>query len=192
MGNTSPRQLPGGGVDAVESEFGDGGAPAFRGPATGRRGDEPEPPDRELGEVEQGIGTGEAGIPLNQALDRVAEREGFQSWSLLVARSRAQSAAANNHSRKTQITALPLAEPDRAEFVEIANEVFEAVLERIEAENPEATRKLWNADHYVDKVLLTDDMLPISRAYALSLIDAFLVHHVIDLAVQADEQAARR
>jgi hypothetical protein len=136
----------------------------------------------------------EAGIPLNQALDRVAESEGFQSWSLLVARSRAQaqSAAANNHGRKAQITALPLADPDRAEFIETANEVFEAVLEQIEAENPEAIRKLWNAEHYVVKILLTADMLPIDRAYALSLIDAFLVHHVIDLAVQADEQAAGR
>jgi hypothetical protein len=73
-----------------------------------------------------------------------------------------------------------------------ANQVFEAVLNRIEAENPERTRKLWNAEHYVDNILLTDDMLPIDRAYALSLIDAFLVHHVIDLAAQADKQAAER
>lgn len=134
----------------------------------------------------------EAGIPLNQALDRVAKGEGFQSWSLLIDRNRAQRAAANNHARKAQITALPLADPDRAEFVEAANDVFETVLERIEAENPEATRKLWNAEHYVDNLLLTDDMLPIDRAYALSLIDAFLVHHVIDLAVQADKLAAER
>jgi hypothetical protein len=132
----------------------------------------------------------EAGIPLHQALIRVAHNEGFQSWSLLIAHDRAQMAAAKKHVGKAQITALPLADSDRAEFIETANEVFEAVLERIEAENPEATRKLWNAEYYVDKILLTDDMLPISRAYALSLIDAFLVHHVVDLAVQADAQAA--
>jgi len=134
----------------------------------------------------------EAGIPLNQALDRVAKDEGFQSWSLLVARNPAQSAAAKTQASMSQITALPLGEADRAEFVETASEVFETVLNRIEAENPEATRRLWNAEHYVDNLLLTDDMLPIDRDYALSLIEAFLVHHVIELAVQADEQAADR
>lgn len=89
------------------------------------------------------------------------------------------------------ITALPLDERDRAEFIEAANDVFETVLERVEPRHPDATRRLWNAEHYVDRVLLTKDMLPISREYALSLIDAFLVHHVIDLAVQADEEAVR-
>jgi len=133
-----------------------------------------------------------AGIPLNQALDRVAKDEGFQSWSLLVARYPAQNAAAKNHARSSKIMALPLEKSDRAEFVKTANRVFEAVLDRIEAQNPEATRTLWNAEHYVDKLLLSDDMLPIDRAYALSLIDAFLVHHVVALAVQADEQAAKR
>lgn len=133
-----------------------------------------------------------AGIPLNQALNRVANDEGFQTWSLLVARNPAQSAAEKSHGRRSRITALPLTNPDRAEFVEAANQVFEAVLDRIEAENPERTRKLWDPDHYVDKILLTDDMLPIDRAYALSLIDAFLVHHVIDLAVQADKQSGER
>lgn len=133
-----------------------------------------------------------AGIPLNQALNRVANDEGFQSWSLLIARNSAQSAAAESHGRRSQITALPLTSTDRAEFVETANQVFEAVLDRIEAENPEGTRKLWNPEYYVDKILLTDDMLPIDRDYALSLIDAFLVHHVVDLAVQADKQRGER
>ena len=134
----------------------------------------------------------EADIPLHQALDRVAKGEGYQSWSLLVARNPAQSAATENHVRTSQIAALPLDKSDRAEFVETANKVFEAVLNRIEAQNREATRRLWNAEHYVDKLLLKDLRLPIDRAYALSLIDAFLVHHVIDLAVQADEQGAER
>jgi len=87
------------------------------------------------------------------------------------------------------ITALPLGKRDREEFIEAANEVFETVFDRVEPEHPEATRKLWNAEHYVDNVLLTKDMLPIGRDYALSLIDAFLVHHVIGLAVQADEES---
>jgi replicative DNA helicase len=35
----------------------------------------------------------EAGVPLNEALDRVAKGEGFQSWSLLAARESANSPA---------------------------------------------------------------------------------------------------
>jgi hypothetical protein len=89
------------------------------------------------------------------------------------------------------ITALPLDKQDRAEFIEAANQVFETVFNRVEPVNPEATRKLWNAGHYVDNDLLTKEMLPISRSYALSLIDAFLVHHVIGLAVQADGDASK-
>lgn len=133
----------------------------------------------------------EAGIPLNQALDRIAKDEGLQSWSLLANRNPANTAKPSAGAGAAQITTLPLGPADRAEFIETANAVFEAVLDRIEAQNPEATRKLWDAGHYVDHVLLEDDMLPIDRGYALSLIDAFLVHHVIDLAVQADEQAGR-
>lgn len=87
-----------------------------------------------------------------------------------------------------QITSFPLSKADHAEFVKTANSVFEAVLERVEPGHPEQTRKLWDADDYVNS-LLTDDMLPISKDYALSLIDAFLVHHVIGLAVQADKAA---
>ncbi|QIL42374.1 hypothetical protein G7074_25805 [Pedobacter sp. HDW13] len=89
-----------------------------------------------------------------------------------------------------QISALPLVGADRNEFIEVANAKFEDVLDRIEAENPQLTRKLWNAEKYIDEELLTPDMLPIGRDYALSLVDAFLVNYVIGLAVQADEQAA--
>lgn len=88
-----------------------------------------------------------------------------------------------------QITSLPLSKADRAEFIEVANSVFESVVERIEPNNPELTRELWNAADYVDN-MLAQDMLPISKDYALSLIDAFLVHHVIGLATEADKQAA--
>lgn len=35
--------------------------------------------------------------------------------------------------------------------------------------------------------MLTEDMLPIGRDYAMSLIDAFLVHYVAGLAEQADK-----
>ena len=87
-----------------------------------------------------------------------------------------------------QITSLPLSKLDRAEFIEVANSVFETVILRMEPQNPDVTRKLWNAEDYVDN-MLTDDMLPISQDYALSLIDAFLVHHVLGLAAEADKQA---
>lgn len=88
-----------------------------------------------------------------------------------------------------QITSLPLSKADRAEFIEVANSVFESVMERIEPNNPELTRELWNAADYVDN-MLAQDMMPISKDYALSLVDAFLVHHVIGLATEADKQAA--
>lgn len=93
-------------------------------------------------------------------------------------------------SADVQITSLPLSKTDRAEFIDAANSVFESVVERIEPNNPALTRKLWDAENYVDNHLLSDDMLPISKDYALSLIDAFLVHHVIELATEADRLAA--
>lgn len=88
-----------------------------------------------------------------------------------------------------QITSLPLSATDRKKFIETANSVFESVLMRMEPRNPDLVRKLWNIDDYVNN-LITEDMLPISEDYALSLIDAFLVHHVLDLAVRADKMAA--
>lgn len=94
------------------------------------------------------------------------------------------------HIPSVQITSLPLSKSDRTEFIEAANSVFETVIWRIAPQNPEATRKLWDAEDYVEN-MLTDDMLPISKNYALSLIDAFLVHHVVGLAVEADKQAKR-
>lgn len=88
-----------------------------------------------------------------------------------------------------QITSLPLSQEDRKEFIETANEAFERILERLEPLHPESTRKLWDPEHYIDHVLLPEHRLPISREYGLSLIDAVLVHHVLQLAVEADEAA---
>jgi len=93
-------------------------------------------------------------------------------------------------NRGPQIAALPLDPALRTEFIKVANAAFEKVLERIEPRNPELTRKLWNAEDYVDNELLRKDMFPISKDYALSLIDSFLVHHVIGLATQSDRMAA--
>ena len=60
-------------------------------------------------------------------------------------------------------------------------------MRRIEPDNPKDTRALWDAEDYVDNHHLSDDMLPIDSEYALSLIEAFLVHDVIRLAVEADK-----
>lgn len=87
-----------------------------------------------------------------------------------------------------QISALPLAGTDRKKFIKTADLVFQNVLERIEPENPDLVRKLWDPENYIDEILLKPDMLPIDRSYALSLIDAFLLHHVIGLAVEVDNQ----
>ncbi len=89
-----------------------------------------------------------------------------------------------------QITSLPLNKEDRVEFIETANSVFETVMELMEAGNPELTRKLWNVEDYVDN-LLTEEMLPISRDYALSLIEPFMVQLVAGLAAQADKMAGQ-
>jgi hypothetical protein len=62
---------------------------------------------------------------------------------------------------------------------------------RMEPVHPEIVRKHWNPEFYIDKVLLKDDILPIDWEYPLSLIDAVLVHYVLEHAVQADELATK-
>lgn len=86
-----------------------------------------------------------------------------------------------------QISSLPLSGKDQAEFIEVANKVFENALNRIEHDHPESVRKLWNPNQYIEDVL-KPDMLPIDRDYALSLIEAFVVHRVINLATEADDE----
>ena len=43
-------------------------------------------------------------------------------------------------------------------------------------------------EQYIEEVI-KPDMLPIDRDYALSLVEAFLIHKVIELATEADKQA---
>jgi hypothetical protein len=88
-----------------------------------------------------------------------------------------------------KISLLPLADEYREEFIQEANRSFERIFNRIEPEHPDETRRLWDVERYIDENLLRPDMLPISKDYALSLIDAFLVGHVIQLAAQADSMA---
>ena len=125
----------------------------------------------------------ERDIPLHEAQKLIAKKEGFASWSLLVSRPKAVTVA-------TKITSLPVSPVDRTEAIEIANHTFERVLDRIEPDNPIETRALWDAEDYVDNRWLDEGMLPINRDYALSLIEAFLVHHVIDLANEAEKRSA--
>ncbi|MBZ4036755.1 hypothetical protein K6T82_18435 [Flavobacterium sp. 17A] len=123
-----------------------------------------------------------------------AEVDGHQSDGYDYRLAKSNKTSINNQKIKTmenkskiQITSLPLTGKDHAEFINVANEVFENALQRIEHEHPESVRKLWNPDQYLEEVL-KPDMLPIDRDYALSLIEAFVVHKVIDLATLADDE----
>lgn len=87
-----------------------------------------------------------------------------------------------------KITTLPLAEKDHKEFIKVANWKFDDTLQSIEHTHPELVRKLWNPEQYIEEVI-KPDMLPIDRDYALSLVEAFLIHKVIELAAEADNQA---
>lgn len=88
-----------------------------------------------------------------------------------------------------KISSLPLDKEYREKFIETANQSFERVFKRLEPENPELTHLLWDAEKFIDKVILTPDKLPVDLNYALSLVESFMVGHVIQLAVEADEQA---
>lgn len=130
------------------------------------------------------------GIALNQAYARIAKDEGYASWGLLIRDYGAQTTKPNVPLRAGQmINSLPFDDSYRKDAIELANSTFELVMRRIEPDNPGETRRLWNAAEYVDRHHLTSDMLPIDSEYALSLIEAFLFHYVIDLAAQADRKA---
>ena len=131
------------------------------------------------------------GIPLNQALARIAKEEGYASWGLLIRDYEAQKPKPNVQPRTGyQITSLPVDDAYRKEAIDLANSTFEMVMRRMEPDNPKETRALWDADDYVDNHHLSADMLPIDSEYALSLIEAFMVHHVLDLVMHADAVAA--
>jgi hypothetical protein len=84
---------------------------------------------------------------------------------------------------KSQVTSRSLCEDDRTKLIEAANREFERVLDRIEATNPQAVRKLWDAASYVDQLFSSE----ISYYDAVNRIDCFLVHDVIELATQVDQ-----
>ena len=136
----------------------------------------------------------EAGIPLNKALAQIAQQEGYQSWGLLIRDHEAQQPKPTIRPKSGYlIETLPVNPEYRREAIELANSTFEMIVRRIEPDNPKETRALWDAAEYIDDYHLTEhlteDILPIDSEYALSLIEAFLLHYVIDLAVQADDIA---
>ena len=131
------------------------------------------------------------GIPLNQALARLAKEEGYASWGLLIRDYESQKPKPNVQPRTGyQITSLPVDDAYRKEAIDLANSTFEMVMRRMEPDNPKETRALWDADDYVDNHHLRADMRPSDSEYALSLIEAFMVHHVLDLVMHADAVAA--
>lgn len=135
----------------------------------------------------------ESGISHNQALDRIARDEGYASWSILIRKYEDQKPKPAQKPTSGYLTkSLPFDAGYRAEAIELANSTFEDVVRRIEPDNPQLTRKLWNASEYVDNHHLRDDMLPIDSKYALSLIEALLVHYVIGFATKADEMALEK
>ncbi|WP_217574785.1 hypothetical protein [Mesorhizobium sp. GbtcB19] len=87
------------------------------------------------------------------------------------------------------IASLPVTGTDRTMLIDAANAAFERIIERMEPANEELTRSYWDAEGYIDNEI-TSDMLPLSRDYAAYLVDAFLLQHVVQLAVAADNEAA--
>ncbi|TIV81761.1 MAG: hypothetical protein E5V66_16335 [Mesorhizobium sp.] len=89
----------------------------------------------------------------------------------------------------TVVASLPIAGTDRTVLIDAANAAFERIIGRIEPANEQLTRTLWDAESYIDNEI-TADMLPISRDEAAYLVDVFLLHHLVQLAVSADREAA--
>lgn len=127
------------------------------------------------------------GMPHNKALDHIAKGEGYANWSMLICKYEEQKPRATNTPKSGYpILSLPFDANYRDEAIDLANSTFEIIMRRIEPDNPRITRELWDVADYVDNHHLSSDMLPIDSEYALSLIEAFLLHHVIDLATKAD------
>ncbi|MNY13477.1 hypothetical protein D3C86_1466100 [compost metagenome] len=123
-----------------------------------------------------------------------ADVDGHQSYGYDYRLAKREKSSNENQKTKpmenkstVKITSLPLAEKDHKKFIELANRKFENILQSIEHEHPELVRKLWNPEQYIEEVIKAD-MLPIDRDYALSLVEAFLIHKVIELATKVDEE----
>lgn len=135
----------------------------------------------------------EKGLSHTEALNCIANEEGFTSWSLLIRKYEDQKPELPFQERLGfEISKLPLNVDFRAEAIDVANAAFERVFEGIEPDNPKMTRKLWNAEKHVDEDHFSQENLPIDSEYALSLIEAFMLSHVVGLAAIADKMALRK
>lgn len=126
------------------------------------------------------------GISHLEVLNKFAKQEGFESWSLLAHKFREQEEETLAEELPEEITELPLTGVLRREAVKTANDAFATALGRMEAKNPRAAQKLWDAEDYVDSTI-TEDMLPISTDYALHLVEVFLVMDAAEAAAASDE-----
>lgn len=135
----------------------------------------------------------EKGLRHIEALNCIANQEGFTSWSLLIHKYDDQKPKLPIQGRVGfEISKLPLDVDFRAEAIDVANAAFERVFEGIEPDNPKMTRKLWNAEKHIDEDHFSQENLPIDSEYALSLIEAFMLSHVVGLATTADKMTLRK
>ncbi len=128
-----------------------------------------------------------------EALNAIANEEGFTSWSLLLYKCEGQKTKPTTQDTASfEVRSLPLDPDFRSQAIDVANAAFERVFARIEPANPEMTRRLWNAEQHVDEDHFVEENLPIKSEYALSLIEAFMLSHVVALATEADKMAHRK
>jgi len=127
------------------------------------------------------------GIGHCKALDTIANEEGFSSWSLLLAKRSQHISLLVNQTQSNFDETRPTIEEYRQQAIELANSTFEMAMRRIEPDNPELTRSLWDVEDYIDNRHLEQNMVPDDPEISLSFIEATLWHHVVELAVQADD-----
>lgn len=133
----------------------------------------------------------DADITHSQALDAIAKQEGYANWSILIRKFEEHKFKPNSKVKVGfQLTNLPLSEEYRVEAIDVAKSTFEHVFQRIEPDNPVSTRKLWDAEKFVDEHHFTEDLLPIDSEYALSLIESGMLLYVVNLAQKAEEMTA--
>ena len=135
----------------------------------------------------------EKGLKHSEALNYDANEEGFKSWSLLIHKYEDQKPKHILQDVPSfEIKELPLDPDFRAEAIDVANAAFERVFDGIEPDNPKITRELWDVEKHIDEDHFSPKNLPIDSEYALSLIEAFMLHHVVGLATKADKLALRK
>ncbi len=75
----------------------------------------------------------------------------------------------------------------RQKAIRIANYAFEDAMYRMEVQNLTRARERWDVEAYVNKTI-SGDMIPIGTGYGLSLLEAFMIHEALHIAMGADEE----